>query len=188
MDSSGFTYIRLTPEKEILPFDCGDPDLNEFLSIDAKSYLLQLLAVTYIIESDSGIIAFFSVLNDKILYEQVGKNNLWNKIRKNVPHRKHFKSYPAVKLGRFAVNIPYQKQRFGTVLLDYIKGFFIDGNKTGCRFITVDAYRGSLSFYEKNGFKFMTEDDQEADTRLMYYDLAPLKLSLEQNKHQPPIA
>ena len=175
MDLSGLNSVRLSPEKDILPFDCGDADLNEFLSVDAKNYLQELLAVTYIIESQEDIVAFFSVLNDKILYEQVNKNNLWNKIRKNIPHAKHYKSYPAVKLGRLAVNLPYQQKHLGTVLLDYIKVFFIEGNKTGCRFITVDAYRQSLAFYEKNGFKYLTEEDKDADTRLMYYDLATLK-------------
>ncbi|HVU98883.1 MAG TPA: GNAT family N-acetyltransferase [Puia sp.] len=175
MDLSGFTYVRLSPEKEILSFDCGDTDLNEFIVVDAQNYLQELLAVTYLFENDNDVVAFFSVLNDKILYEQVGRNNLWNKIRKNIPHKKHFKSYPAVKLGRLAVNKPYQKQHLGTSILDYIKVFFIDRNKTGCRFITVDAYRESLAFYEKNGFKYMTEDDKNSDTRLMYYDLASLK-------------
>lgn len=30
--------------------------------------------------------------------------------------------------------------------------YFIIDNKTGCRFITVDAYRNAIPFYEKNGF------------------------------------
>lgn len=175
MDLSGFSKVRLSLEKEILPFDCGDADLNEFLAVDAKNYLTELLAVTYILENNDGIVAFFSVLNDKILYDQVKKNNLWNRIRKNVPSAKHYKSYPAVKLGRLAVSQDYQKQHLGTALLDYIKVFFIDGNKTGCRFITVDAYKDSLAFYEKNGFKFLTDEDAHSDTRLMYYDLANLK-------------
>lgn len=179
MDLSGFTYVRLSPEKEILSFDCGDTDLNEFINVDAKNYLNELLAVTYLFENDDDIVAFFSVLNDKITYQQAGESNgLWNKIRKRIPHRKHFKSYPAVKLGRLAVNKSYQKKHLGTSILDYIKVFFIDRNKTGCRFITVDAYRDSLTFYEKNGFKYMTEADKDADTRLMYYDLAVLKEQL----------
>ena len=30
--------IRLTAEHDILPFDCGDSDLNDFLVSDAKAY------------------------------------------------------------------------------------------------------------------------------------------------------
>ena len=35
-------------------------------------------------------------------------------------------------------------------------------NKTGCRFLTVDAYAAAVPFYEKNGF---VESLQEASER-----------------------
>jgi hypothetical protein len=35
----------------------------------------------------------------------------------------------------------------------------------------VDAYRGALPFYQKNSFKFLTEQDADDDTRTMYFDL-----------------
>jgi hypothetical protein len=40
-----------------------------------------------------------------------------------------------------------------------------------CRFITVDAYRSALPFYEKNSFRYLTSKDAEDDTRAMYFDL-----------------
>lgn len=45
-------YIRLTEGYELLPFDCGDKDLNEFLTKDALAYQHGLFAVTYILEND----------------------------------------------------------------------------------------------------------------------------------------
>lgn len=59
----------------------------------------------------------------------------------------------------------------GSQILDFVKALFTTNNRTGCRFITVDAYRAALHFYEQNGFKYLTDDDQFEDTRLMYYDL-----------------
>src|SRR6186713_1221977 len=185
MDLSGFNLERLTPEKEILPFDCGDADLNEFLSSDSKNYSSQLLAVTYLLENNQGLIAFFSVLNDKISVEDVGSGNRWKKIKVIFPKNKHFKSYPAVKIGRFAVSQQYKQHGLGTALLDYIKFLFIQNNRTGCRFITVDAYRQSLTFYEKNGFKYLTESDKEADTRLMYFDLSQITVQLSKGSFTP---
>jgi hypothetical protein len=41
----------------------------------------------------------------------------------------------------------------------------------GCRFITVDAYRDAFGFYLKNGFEFLSSEDETDNTRLMYYDL-----------------
>ncbi len=55
--------------------------------------------------------------------------------------------------------------------MDFIKFYFIDKNKTGCRFIIVDAYQEAIKFYQDNGFDFLTLDDEEKDTRLMYFDL-----------------
>ena len=57
-------------------------------------------------------------------------------------------------------------------LLDFIKTLFVINNKTGCRFITVDAYKAAVPFYEKNGFLPLTSKDNNEHTKLMYYDLA----------------
>ena len=80
-------------------------------------------------------------------------------------------SYPAVKIGRLGVSADYKGQGYGNAILDYIKIFFLSNNKTGCKYITVDAYRQSLPFYEKNSFEYLTEKDKDKDTRLMYFDL-----------------
>lgn len=48
---------------------------------------------------------------------------------------------------------------------------FTHGNRTGCRFITVDAYHDAVGFYLKCGFDFISEKDQNEITRSMYYDL-----------------
>ena len=51
---------------------------------------------------------------------------------------------------------------------------FVIKNKTGCRFITVDAYLNAIPFYEKNGFRMMNLEDDDPHTRLMYFDLMDL--------------
>ena len=62
-------------------------------------------------------------------------------------------------------------QRSGSILLDFLKRYFMSDNKTGCRFITVDAYRTAEPFYQKNGFLYLSSADEEKPTRLMFYDL-----------------
>ena len=62
----------------------------------------------------------------------------------------------------------------GSFLLDFIKRYFIADNKTGCRFITVDAYAAAIPFYFRNGFVPLNEDDIDEPTRLLYYDLNDL--------------
>ena len=55
--------------------------------------------------------------------------------------------------------------------MNFIKSYFVANNKAGCRFLTVDAYKEALKFYEKNGFVAMNSDDENSDTRLLYFDL-----------------
>jgi hypothetical protein len=70
--------------------------------------------------------------------------------------------------------------------MDFIKTWFFDSqNKTGCRFIVVDAYNSEepISYYKNCGFEFLfSTEDQEKQyynhsskyglaTRLMFFDL-----------------
>jgi GNAT superfamily N-acetyltransferase len=171
MDFSALSFIRLTPEYELKPFDCNDADLNGFLLNDARPHIPELLSVTYLIEDEANTISFFSLLNDKITLKDVLDNKEWNKIRKVIPFRKKFKSYPAMKIGRLGVSNDFKGHGYGKAILDYLKILFITKNRTGCRFITVDAYAESLGFYEKNGFDYLTSTDLGKDTRLMFFDL-----------------
>jgi GNAT superfamily N-acetyltransferase len=161
----------LTADYKIKNFDCGDSDLNEFFYQDALNYTEQLLAVTYVVETKFKTIGFFSVANDKI---QISENkSIWNRLNRNIQNVKRRQAYPAVKLGRLGIDKEWQSQNVGTELLGYIKEFFLQNNKTGCRFITVDAYNNPVTtgFYQKNGFVFFLTQDVWEKTRLMFYDL-----------------
>ncbi len=172
--------IRLTSDFDIKPFDCGDSDLNDFLINDSKKYLKELLAVTYVIENNLDTIAFFSLLNDKITIDDSDSKSQWRKlIRDRLPYGKQFSSYPAMKIGRLGVSEKHQGEGWGAMILDYIKELFISNNRTGCRYITIDAYREALAFYEKNDFLYLTKSDSESDTRLMYFDL--MRLGIRDN-------
>lgn len=172
MDLSEFSLIRLTPEHQLKPFDCNDADLNDFFFNEAKCYQDGLLAVNYIIESEAETVAFFSLLNDKIAMEDFDTKSQWyKKISNRLPKNKRQKSYPAMKIGRLGVHSEFQGRGIGNMIIDYVKQLFIDNNRTGCKFITIDEYRQSLKFYQKNDFEYLTVKDVKDDTRLMYFDL-----------------
>jgi hypothetical protein len=169
------SLIRLEPDTIILPFDCGNTDLNGFLFDDAKKYSNDLIAVTYIIQDDVKTIAYFNYLNDKISHTDIDGSveKFAARVGIFLPKEKsHYKSYPAVKIGRLAVHIDCQKVGgYGRKIINFTKGLFTNKNKTGCKFITVDAYKESLLFYEKMGFKYLSSRDRKSDTRLMYFNL-----------------
>ena len=175
MESDTIKLIRLEPETEILPFDCGDTDLNGFLFDDAKKYAKDLIAVTYLIQDDTKTIAYFNYLNDKISHTDLDGSIEKFAARVGIflpTEKSHYKSYPAVKIGRLAVHLEHQNGGgYGRKIINFTKVFFTNKNKTGCKFITVDAYRNSLLFYEKMGFKYLSSKDKKSDTRLMYFNL-----------------
>ena len=59
-------------------------------------------------------------------------------------------------------------------LLDFIKSYFLDENKTGCRFVTVDAYIDAVPFYEQNDFQHLKGHDEDRVTRLLFFDLSDI--------------
>lgn len=98
----------------------GDEDLNNFLVEDAKGFLDKRIATSYILEDCGSIVAYFCLLNDKISRQDV-TNSQWKKIKGGFPERKQFGSYPAVKIGRFAVSSKYKGRNIGTDLMNLLK-------------------------------------------------------------------
>jgi len=136
------------------------------------------MSVTYAVMVDGKAAGYFSLLNDRIVSADCPKN-LINRLRRLIPNNKRHFTYPAVKVGRLAVAVEYQGMGLGRSIIDFLKGWFTIGNKTGCRFITVDSYSDSADFYERCGFIHLQEKDQNSKTRLMYFDLYKFKDSPE---------
>jgi hypothetical protein len=159
------------------PFNCGDDDLNDFLLNSSKEYQKEFLATTYVIENDIETIAFFSIFNDGLKVEDVhpSKSALKRFIKSILPHgKRHLNNYPAIKIGRLAVSLNSQRGSIGTKIINTVINYAINQNDyCGCKFIIVDAYKASISFYQKNNFVFLTSKDSEKDTRQMYLNLTP---------------
>lgn len=172
MDFSKFTFRQIEAGTVIKSFDCGDADLNDFLVSDAKNYLLAMMALTYLLEdnSEGKTVAYYSLLNDKIVFDPDEKQ-FWNRLNRKIVNSKRRKEYPAVKIGRLAVSKYYAGNHIGEAILLQIKHMFATMRRSACRFITVDAYAAAVPFYEKCGFMFLSEKDKKAKTRAMYFDL-----------------
>lgn len=67
-------------------------------------------------------------------------------------------------------------QGIGTEIIFAIKQMLIRSRRaSACRFLTLDAYRRAVPFYEKNGFRPLIMGASE-DNVPMYYDLKELKM------------
>lgn len=163
--------IPLTPNVNVAGFDCGDSDLNDFLLEDALHFLEKRIANTFILEDEGNIVAYFCLLNDKVSRLEI-TNSRWKEIKDTFPDGKHFRSYPSIKIGRFAVSSDYRRRNIGSLLMDLLKDqLFEEHASSAFRFITVDAYISAIPFYEKNGFKLLNEKDENEYTRLMFFDM-----------------
>ncbi len=86
----------------------------------------------------------------------------------NYPH------YPALKIARLAVNKNLQGGGLGRRLTRLAIGIAKDEicPRVGCRFVTLDAKKGSITFYEKQGFKLLdTTENMKRDHPVMFLDL-----------------
>lgn len=187
-DMCRLTSLNSDIIKKSKPFSCGDKDLDDFFSSEAVLYEKQLLGKSYcyFLDKDpSSIVCAFTLSNDSIKADSL-PNSREKKIRSLIPYPKRMHRYPGVLIGRLGINTVYSHTGLGSQLLDFIKAWFVDtSNKTGCRFIIVDAYNEDvpIAFYQKNGFKFLfsTENQEKENsklpvetklrTRMMYYDL-----------------
>lgn len=182
------TQYVVTDQKELVGFSCGDKDLDEFFNNDCFDFTKQLLGKTYCYRLNNNpkkVVCAFTLANASVRVSDL-PNSRKKKIETDIPHVKTLKDYPAVLVARLGVSKDFRSLHIGSDVLDFIKIWFLEPyNKTGCRFILVDAYNepSTMTFYGHNGFKtvFSTEQQEKdyrhlepqttLNTRLMYYDL-----------------
>ena len=167
-----FVLKPLRVDTEIKPFKCMDKDLNGFLMDDAKKYLIDLMAVTYLLEDPlhDRTVAYYSLLNDKISYDPLNRS-VWNRLNRLISNPKRRRHYPAVKIGRLAVSEDYRHTGTGKYIIGMVKHIYTHESMAGCRFITVDAYPEAVEFYRRCGFECLSERGQIRSTVPMFYDL-----------------
>lgn len=183
-------FASLTQEliNKAVSFSCGNEDLDEFFHRDSIAYSNILFGKSYCFYSSghpSNIICAFTVSNASIFTNRL-PNARKKRVGKEVPHMKQDLIFPAVLIGRLGISVQYQHLHIGSELMDFIKSWFVEPeNKTGCRYLVVDAYNLDIpiSYYKKNGFDYVfSTEEQEKDyrnimsseslrTRLMYFDL-----------------
>ena len=177
--------------EQVKSFSCGNRDLDEFFQRDFIDYAESLFGKSYCFvngEKSEEVICAFTVSNASIFTNRL-PNARKKKISKEIPHQKRDLIYPAVLIGRLGINLKYQHCRVGTELMDFIKAWFLEPhNKTGCRYLIVDAYYEDvpISLYKKNGFEYIFHSEEQEreyrhisnlaslNTRLMYFDLIRL--------------
>lgn len=146
-------------------FLCKDKDIAKFFNEEFANYSHQLLGKSYcfVEQSNQRIVCAFTVANSCIKVDAL-PNKKRNKINRKIPNEKRRPQYPAVLVGQLAVHQDYKGKHIGNELMDFIKSWFIDPlNKTGCRYVIVDAINNKkvIDYYKDNGFNFIFGSDEE---------------------------
>ncbi len=168
---------------DIHRFDCGDADLNDFFKYDAGTYHEQKLASTHVVCSDTDIVAFFTLTADCLHKQRIASSDA-------IDNYQHLK-YPALKIARIAVNLPYQNTGVGTWCMKKIFTALSRISEIAAfRFITVDAKvtNDVYKYYERFGFRQVPLKKTE-DTIPMYIDYFALYSyvsNIEKDVPEPP--
>lgn len=149
-----------------------DRDLDNFIRHDARRHDADRIAVTYVLtrkDHPEEPLGFATLQNDAIVIDR--ENPLPEVMEYPYP------AFPAVKIGRLGISLDMQGFGLGSILLQLLKRLMCEANRTGCRFITVDARRDkknkvdTTTFYEKNGFAFLPCRERTSRYIPMYFDL-----------------
>ena len=184
--------LKDVPTDCIQRFDCGREDINNFFYYDVEKNQQQMFGKTYFFcdETPQHIVGAITVANASIFTRHIS----WRRrdvIGAEVDTEKSGQNFPAVLLGRLGVDVHYQHLHLGPQIIEYVKAWFSsENNKSGCRFLIVDAYNepGLIQFYERCGLTlFFSSEEQEKkyrniidregeqpvklETRLMFFDL-----------------
>lgn len=166
--------VPLSNGYRIYDFKCEIEEYTNFLHFSALDLQEMNISKTHLLinKQNADIIAYISLIADMI---KLNKTEKTESDMDMVP----FESFPALKIGKLAVDQEYHKQYsgIGTLMIRLVKGFANDLNHSGvaCKFITINADKKNnptiVDFYLKNGFKYNESYNKKLDQVSMRLDL-----------------
>ena len=162
--------IPLTEESSLFAFHSNNLELNDFLINDALNSQNLLISRTYLCYYGEALVGFLTLVTDTIEVKLVEALDGVDGYQ--------YSKYPCIKIARIAVDLDYAGRGIGRFLLLWAVGTVYRVSRViGCRYITVDAKRESVQFYEKNGFKLIKRY-AERNFPPMYLNMYPIILNI----------
>lgn len=125
-------------------FDCGEPDLTQYLHDGDAARDEQVgFSRTYLLIHEDECVGYFTVLADAIRLQSNER-----------PDDVNYPTAPALKLGRMGVHNNFQHRGVGYWILDFVVGMARDMSEhAGVRYVTLDALNEELvGWYTGYGF------------------------------------
>lgn len=144
IDSSSLIVKELDESTDLSSFCCSDNDtmgLNEFIHNEAFLYQKHKLGKTYLFFYSDRLVGFTTLCMSVLRIEPTF-----------LPFRVSFKEFPALLIGRLAVDNQFRKKNVGRNILLWVVAFALEqSERVGCRFVSVLTKGEGVSFYEKCG-------------------------------------
>ncbi|KTC91775.1 GNAT family N-acetyltransferase [Legionella cincinnatiensis] len=143
-----YSISRLDKIHQKEKFSCGIDLLDNYLHKQATQDYHRHISVTYILnDKESNQVAGYYTLSST----SIELADLPDKLKSKLPQ---YPLLPATLIGRLAVDLNYQKQTLGEVLLiDALKKAYQNTNEVASIAVAVDAINDSaINFYKKYGF------------------------------------
>ena len=151
--SPSWIIQRLDKSHDRTSFDCGKPELNDWLQQRAGQYERRDLARTYVAvrENDPRVLGYYAISNHLVRYDALPEDQA-----KGLPTI----DIPVVLLGRLAVDKAVLGQGLGAhLLMDALRRAAHISEHIGIRAVEVDAIDDDArQFYLKFGFVSLLDD------------------------------
>jgi GNAT superfamily N-acetyltransferase len=155
-------------------FDCGNRSLDDFLnSEEVANYEDEGLGVTTLVYHRGNLVGYYTTSFSELTVDYVKSYKSFSKIQEL-----RVRDIPSVKIGRLAVQRPWQRKGFGRLLVRHIAGEALAQRSSyGVRLMILNAEPDSIEFYEKIGFQITDEVGKERKRRqrTMFFDLWAIK-------------
>jgi GNAT superfamily N-acetyltransferase len=162
--------VPLIKEADLSTFHSNNNELNDFLINDALTSQNFLISRTYLCYYGEVLVGFLTLVTDTIEVKLVEALDGVDGYQ--------YSKYPCIKIARIAVDGDYAGKGIGRFLLLWAVGTVYRVSRVvGCRYITVDAKRESVQFYEKNGFKIIKRS-AERSFPPMYLNMYPIIINI----------
>ncbi|CAF1782145.1 GNAT family N-acetyltransferase [Bacillus subtilis] len=154
--------IQVTDYNIIQDFKCGNPTIERYLKQDAYFDTIDHFSSTSLVfykenEEKEDLVGFFTLKNVPL--------------RISIPSDELSTNY-SLEIARIAVDVKYQENGFGTMMLNTIKNL---AQTTNQRFVTLDALIERYDWYAKRDFEAFIENEAKLSNKeglvYMYSDL-----------------
>ncbi|MBN1323911.1 MAG: GNAT family N-acetyltransferase [Methanotrichaceae archaeon] len=138
----------LTKRHDLNYFNSTSDELNDFLKNDALDGQNSMISRTYLCFYKERLLGFITLIGDTIETKLM--------IITDGIDGYEYDKYPAIKIGRLAVDKDYEGRGIGPHMLKWSIGLVYQiSQQIGCRYITVDSKKDSTWLYEREGFKIV---------------------------------